>query len=396
MFITDPILIQGTLGRVYAFTRCFRHGDLFGANPIAFFHDRAFARQNLYDLVYNNENDPFNYELLNVWQLVFQKPWTQPHTIHQLVNDLADKIGSGHLFVYLEKTGIEEAGALQALEAPSLDRDGPALGLPSVDYPRVSLPPAVGRASPDWRGEYTAGLTDTVSSVADDIAVEQAQLYERTAGWGNVTYPVFKPVENAGRFVGNTVGLLSAMSPRGMNPEVANYWREMGESFKALGARVTEAIAGDGRAAGELTPAITSFLLTRKVPDPHRSGLDKLVPEGEFEQGLDVSTQVPVAAEALSRKMSALEDAQRSAIRVEVLEDGRTLYFSPERPARNPGPTRGAALVTELEPQTGRVRQYYEAYDHGGAINRVHPKMIDGQIVDAPHYPPTQKEVNGN
>lgn len=123
------------------------------------------------------------------------------------------------------------------------------------------------------------------------------------------------------------------------------------------------------------------------------TGLDKLVPGKQFDSGLDHPASSVNAASALSRKLSALQDAQQSAARTVVLDDGRTLYYSPEIPARTPGPTRGASLVTEYDNTTGRVRQYYESYDQSGTPVRVHPKMIDGQIVDSPHFPPTAKEL---
>jgi len=34
-----------------------------------------------------------------------------------------------------------------------------------------------------------------------------------------------------------------------------------------------------------------------------------------------------------------------------------------------------------------------ESYDNGGKVIRVHPKMIDGQQVNLPHYPPTGREL---
>jgi filamentous hemagglutinin len=34
-----------------------------------------------------------------------------------------------------------------------------------------------------------------------------------------------------------------------------------------------------------------------------------------------------------------------------------------------------------------------ESYDHSGNVTRVHPKMINGQQVIGPHYPPTGQEL---
>ena len=99
------------------------------------------------------------------------------------------------------------------------------------------------------------------------------------------------------------------------------------------------------------------------------------------------------AQAALARKLRTLEGAQQSAARVRTLPDGRVRYYGAERAAERQGPTRGAALVTEYNPTTGQVRQWYESYDAAGNVVRVHPKSIDGQVLDAQHFPPTGAEV---
>jgi len=99
------------------------------------------------------------------------------------------------------------------------------------------------------------------------------------------------------------------------------------------------------------------------------------------------------ARAALQSKLAALEEAQATAARTRVLPDGRIRYYEAERLARTPGPTRGNAYVTEWDPATGRVRSWMESYDQAGNVTRVHPKMINGQQVNAPHYPPTGKEL---
>lgn len=99
------------------------------------------------------------------------------------------------------------------------------------------------------------------------------------------------------------------------------------------------------------------------------------------------------AGAALRSKLSALEDAQAGAARTRVLPDGRIRYYGPEKLAREAGPTRGAAPALEWDPGTERVRMWWESYDHAGNVVRVHPKMINGQQVNAPHYPPTGKEL---
>jgi hypothetical protein len=36
---------------------------------------------------------------------------------------------------------------------------------------------------------------------------------------------------------------------------------------------------------------------------------------------------------------------------------------------------------------------WWESYDQAGNVSQVHPKMFNGQQVNAPHYPPTGKEL---
>lgn len=92
----------------------------------------------------------------------------------------------------------------------------------------------------------------------------------------------------------------------------------------------------------------------------------------------------------LKRKLSALGGAQATAERTRTLPDGRIRYYGKEAPARTPGPTRGRCHVTEWGPATGRVRSWEETYNNVGEVNRVHPKMNDGEVLDLPHYPPSQ------
>lgn len=55
-----------------------------------------------------------------------------------------------------------------------------------------------------------------------------------------------------------------------------------------------------------------------------------------------------------------------------------------EAPTRTAGPTRGRSYVAEFNPTTGQVRAREENYDYSGVVNRVHPKMNNGEILDCP------------
>lgn len=52
----------------------------------------------------------------------------------------------------------------------------------------------------------------------------------------------------------------------------------------------------------------------------------------------------------------------------------------------------GCTHVTEHNLTSGQVRTWSECYDSQGNVSQVHPKMIDGNILDSQHYPPTKKE----
>ncbi len=95
----------------------------------------------------------------------------------------------------------------------------------------------------------------------------------------------------------------------------------------------------------------------------------------------------------LTKKLSQLEAAQRSAESVRILPNNKVRYYGRENLANKPGKTRGRKYVTELDRSTGRVRTWMECYDHSGKVNRVHPKQINGQDLTTPHYPPTAREL---
>jgi filamentous hemagglutinin family protein len=157
-----------------------------------------------------------------------------------------------------------------------------------------------------------------------------------------------------------------------------------------LGVRVPAKGAGaiarsaEGNAAKE---TIGEEPLRQFAPDANASS------ERAFGGGVDVGAESANASIAVRSKLSALENAQASAVRVQTLPDGRVRYYEAERAARTPGPSRGSSYVTEWNPATGNVRSWNEVYDQAGNVTRVHPKMINGQTVDSVHYPPTAREL---
>ncbi len=109
--------------------------------------------------------------------------------------------------------------------------------------------------------------------------------------------------------------------------------------------------------------------------------------------GAEAGAKSPQSLNNLNRKLGSLEKAQQKAASTRTLPDGRFRYYGPESPARNPGPTRGRSHVTEYDPASGRVRSWEECYDQAGKVSRVHPKDLNGQILDLPHYPPIGSEL---
>lgn len=116
--------------------------------------------------------------------------------------------------------------------------------------------------------------------------------------------------------------------------------------------------------------------------------------ESKIPQALEqIEANSPNAANALSKKMSRLADAQQEADKVEVLSDGTIKYYDKFRPAKEKGSTIGARFVTTYNPASGEVTTLNEAYDASMNVNRVSLKSINGVRIKSPHFPPTLKEV---
>lgn len=146
-------------------------------------------------------------------------------------------------------------------------------------------------------------------------------------------------------------------------------------------ARTNWANGEKGWAAGSLVAGILEQGLTIASLGTNRfTGAVTTSASTWLETATVTGAENPNAYAALKNKLSALEEAQKSASRVRALLDGRVIYYGVERAARTTGPSRGSSYVTEWNPQNGNV-------------NRVHPKMTNGQTVNSPHYPPTSSEI---
>ncbi len=95
----------------------------------------------------------------------------------------------------------------------------------------------------------------------------------------------------------------------------------------------------------------------------------------------------------LEKNLNIVLDAEKDAVRIRKLSDGRIRYYEREKAARTPGLTRGSNYVLEYDPKRGIVRGWYESYTHAGVVNRVHPKMFNGREIDSLHYPHTGEEL---
>ncbi len=103
-------------------------------------------------------------------------------------------------------------------------------------------------------------------------------------------------------------------------------------------------------------------------------------------------SKFPAAKIRLDKKLSELEKAQSRTEKISTLSDGRIWYYEKERPAKTQGVTRGNARVTEYNPKTGQVRSWEESYNHTNDVTRVHPKSLDGSLLNPNHYPLTALE----
>jgi ankyrin repeat protein len=135
--------------------------------------------------------------------------------------------------------------------------------------------------------------------------------------------------------------------------------------------------------AGGVSPT-TSMSISKPVvfspADKTSSGTKPVTSSFEYNAS-NVNAQV-----ALNKKMTALENAKKDAVKTEKLPDGTIRYYNAEKPASKPGVTRGSAYVTEYTPSTGHVSSYNINYNHAGNITRVQTRMVNGQNINAPSY----------
>ena len=164
----------------------------------------------------------------------------------------------------------------------------------------------------------------------------------------------------------------------------------MSTTWNSLDTKTQNRIKGTGNLIGISVSgaAVTkAFSGVKMLRQNHKS------PQHLVKTTKDLTAKLPASSINLNRKLRALENAQKNSYRTNKLPDGRIRYYKKEKRAIKKGETRGASLVTEYDPKNGKVRQWMESYNHKGDVIRVHPKNINAESINSPHYPPTGKEL---
>lgn len=168
LFDDEPILIHDTLGQIYAFT-CWRRAPSLDLGKREMFgEDRTYAKQILRSIANHLEHDPFNYRLYDVWQMVYQKPWTQPATLDDLIDDLAEAAHCGRLFAYLEYQWLHDMDSGPWGDSGRSDQNNR-----EADTPRIQWSPSKQRLGP---GKLAAGLTTLSRAVRTSPVMRVAHI----------------------------------------------------------------------------------------------------------------------------------------------------------------------------------------------------------------------------
>lgn len=93
--------LRDNLGQTFLYTRWPQYEEDRQLRDEAVICHKVFVQQHLQTIA-ESDHDPFHYGLLDLWLNVYHEPWAKPRTLAKLVDDLAEKIASGELRVYLE------------------------------------------------------------------------------------------------------------------------------------------------------------------------------------------------------------------------------------------------------------------------------------------------------
>lgn len=100
MFGRSAYYFQDSLGQTYAFSVWPLADSNNHPRQEAVTPSKVYAKQTFASIV-SAFRDPFHYDLLDLWLEVYQRPWARPRSLHQLIDELSDKIASGELKAYL-------------------------------------------------------------------------------------------------------------------------------------------------------------------------------------------------------------------------------------------------------------------------------------------------------
>lgn len=116
-----------------------------------------------------------------------------------------------------------------------------------------------------WGGAYTDTLGEMAKQTGENISKEQSELYKNTAGWGNVTQPIWKPTAAVGEYIGHTFGLIGGLFGN-IHPKTREFWGMQKDGVVETGKLAGRAVKGDPEAAAKLTPLVAGGVILRKLP----------------------------------------------------------------------------------------------------------------------------------
>jgi hypothetical protein len=313
-----------------------------------------------------------------------------PDQVKAFMNDE----GNQGLLYRADRVRDAESSLGKNIEDMTLEEQARALGpVGTVTIEEIGEPTPASRAPTQREFLHSAvnGAADMIESGSNAVN----WLVDKLGGEDNAARAIFGVQALIGGVPRAVVGMATGAMKDGLFGQARTYATEK------VGNLISEHVFGVdetteatyAQSAKTLSNSIAGFGIST-IGDGAKGIVksSKGVSSARMSMAAESSTNVN-AGVALNRKQSALQGAQEKAARVRELPDGRTRYYEKERLADKPGPSRGSSYVTEHNPANGNVRSWNEVYDHDGKVNRVHPKMINGQQVDSQHYPPTAKEL---
>lgn len=101
MLQDNAFYIRNELNQVVVFTAMPRLDESGMPESEAFLPHATYAKEALRAIL-DAQQDPFANLMMDLWLYAYAKPWAVPDTADKLVSDIADKIESRELFVYLD------------------------------------------------------------------------------------------------------------------------------------------------------------------------------------------------------------------------------------------------------------------------------------------------------